>query len=311
MKPSIKGRFDEDLIIRLFTKHNQTFHNDDCEILPNSKKRISIVTCDSMVENTHFKLNWHKPEQLARKIFQSNLSDIISSGGIPEWCLIQLGIPKTLKKEYLYIFIKSFLKECKTNKCVLIGGDTFRSEILTISLTMGGSTNRYITRKAKPGDFIYVTGNFGLSLIGFKILNNEIKISKTLQNIAIKKHLEPTARVQWAKQLYPYVNSMMDVSDGLYQDLSKMAKISQYQFEIHLEKIPIHSAFKDIISKEDAFISGEEYELIFTSSKQLSQPFITNIGVVTKKKLHPSNMPLIILYHNKVYTIKKEGYKHF
>ncbi len=307
----MKNHITEEEIIRLFTKNNKTFHNDDCEILPKSQNNIPIITCDSMVENTHFKLKWHKPEQLAKKIFHCNLSDIISSGGMAEWCLLQIGIPKSLEKNYLIRFIQSFLKECKKNSCTLIGGDTFHSEFMVLSLTMGGSTKKYLTRKAKPGDYIYVTGNVGLSLLGFKILNQEIQLPEKLQHKPLKKHLEPIARTKWAKQLYPYVNSMMDVSDGLFQDLSKMAKVSQYQFEIHLEHLPIDPDYKNFITYEEAFISGEEYELIFTSSNQLHFPFITLIGTVTNKKLNKNQPPLKILYQQKEFIIKNEGYKHF
>lgn len=307
----MKSYITEEEIIKLFTKNNKTFHNDDCEILPKNQNNIPIITCDSMIENTHFKLNWHKPHQLAKKIFQCNLSDIVSSGGIAEWCLLQIGIPKRIETKYLISFIKSFVKECERYKCSLIGGDTFHSELMTLSLTMGGSTNKYISRKAKPGDYIYVTGNLGLSLLGFKILNKQIKIPEKLKNKALKKHLEPTARIKWAQQLQPFINSMMDVSDGLYQDLSKMAKISQYQFEIYLEKIPVDPKYKNFISLKDAFISGEEYELIFTSSEKLKFPFITNIGIVSNKKIDKSHSPLNILYNHDVVNIKDEGYKHF
>ncbi|GIX42124.1 MAG: thiamine-monophosphate kinase [Leptospiraceae bacterium] len=306
-------KLKEEDIIKLFTQKNKNFHFDDCEILPVKKSHYkNIITCDTMIEETHFKIEWHNPIQLAKKLFHINLSDLISSGGIPLWCTLQMGFSyKKVSSDYIKTFIKQFLKECNKYQCPLIGGDTFYSQLMVLSLTMGGYTKNYLTRNSYPDSYIYVTGNFGLSLLGYKLLAKKTSIPEKLKNIALKKHLSPSARLEWAKKIYPYAISMMDVSDGLYQDLQKMAKISNYQFEIHLEKIPIHPAFKNIISPEEALISGEEYELIFTSKKELNLPFVTKIGKVSSKKLNSNILPLIIYFNNKKYSIKEIGYEHF
>ncbi len=304
----------EEEIIELFTKSYKNFHFDDCEILPLLKddNTQNIVTCDSMVENTHFKIEWHKPNLLAKKLFHVNLSDIVASGGKPLWCLLQIGFSyEKISSEYLIKFIKQFLKECNKYQCSLIGGDTFFSKQMVLSLTMGGYAYKYITRKSNPDSFIYVTGNFGLSRLGYKILTNQIQIPNNLKSIALKKHLTPQAQIQLAQKIYPYAISMMDVSDGLYQDLKKMAKISQYQFEIYLENVPIHPKFKRYISPEDALISGEEYELIFTTSDEIKFPFVTQIGKVTKNKICKNISPLKLLYDGKEYFLKEFGFEHF
>jgi len=305
-------KLKEEQIIELFTKDNKSFHFDDCEILPTKNDAHHIVTCDSMVEDTHFKIEWHKPEYLAKKIFHINLSDIVASGGKPLWCLLQIGFSyEKISPDYLTKFIKQFLKECKKYQCSLIGGDTFYSKQTVLSLTMGGNAKNYITRKSYPDSYIYVTGSFGLSLLGFKILLNKVDIPNHLKSIALKKHLAPEARIQWAQKIYPYAISMMDVSDGLYQDLKKMAKISQYQFEIYLENVPIHPKFKKYISPEDAFISGEEYELIFTTSEKIKFPFVTQIGKITDNKIKKNTSALKLLYNGKEYSLKEFGFEHF
>ncbi|MFN3603927.1 MAG: thiamine-phosphate kinase [Leptonema sp. (in: bacteria)] len=300
----------EEKIIRLFTKSNKNFSNDDCEILPVKKNYISIITGDSLIENVHFKLDWHSPKDLAKKLFQVNLSDIISSGGVPFWCLLQIGLPKLISNDFLYKFSESFLKECKQFNTTLIGGDTFRSQILVLSLTMGGYTKKYIPRKSKPNSYIYATGHFGLSLLGYKILNKELQLPKSLKKIAIKRHLAPKARIDIAKKIYPFASSMMDISDGLVQDLTKMAKASGFQFIIRVEKIPIHKNFKKYINYEMAIASGEEYELVFTSNKKIKLPFITEIGYVTNKK--PSKKePIVKFLLENQEIFPKKGFEHF
>ncbi len=303
----------EEEIIFHFTKKNKTFQFDDCEIIPviDKKKYKNIITCDSLIENTHFKIKWYPPTSLAKKTFHVNLSDLISSGGKPLWCTVQIGLSNKLDKNYINIFIKEFIKECSKFNCKIIGGDTFYSEYLVISINMGGYTEKYINRKAKPNSYIYVTGNLGLSLLGYKILNNKIHIPEELKSLPIKKHIQPEARWKWAQSLYPYIDSMMDISDGLYQDLYKMAKVSNLQFEVYLENIPIHSKYKKYIKLEDALISGEEYELVFTSRKKLNFPFLKQIGIVKNQKPKKDLKFLNILYYGKEFKIKNIGYKHF
>lgn len=301
----------EEKVIELFNKNNKNFQNDDCEVLPIKKNFIPIITGDSIIENVHFKINWHKPEDLAKKLFQVNLSDIISSGGFPNWCFLQIGIPKNIDSQFIFQFSKSFLKECKKFNTNLIGGDTFRSEILVLSLTMGGYTKKYISRKSPPNCFIYTTGNFGLSLLGFKILNEEIKIPEELKQVPIRKHLIPKARIDLAKKIYPYAEAMMDISDGLVQDLTKMAKNSGFQFIINVEKIPIHKKYKKYINYEMALISGEEYELVFTTKKNLNSPFLTKIGYVSNKKIHSITKPVLFFLNGKEIKLEKKGFEHF
>lgn len=298
----------EESIIQMFTKSNKNFQNDDCEILPIKKNYSPIVTCDSLIENVHFRLDWHSPEDLAKKLFQINLSDIISSGGLPQWCILQIGISKKITDKFLRKFSKTFIRECKIHQTTLIGGDTFRSEIFVLSLTMGGFAKKYISRKAEPNSNLYLTGNLGLSLLGYKILNKEIEIPQKLKKTAIQRHLVPKARIDIVKKIYPFASAMMDISDGLVQDTIKMAKISGYQFIINVEKIPIEKKFRNWIDYESALISGEEYELLFTSKKDLNNLLFTKIGYVLDQKI--KNKAVKFLLEGKE-IFPKKGFEHF
>ncbi len=304
-------KFSEKYIIELFTKNQKfLFQNDDCEVLPSPRKKTAIITADSLIEHTHFCLEWYNPHQLARKLFQVNLSDMISSGGIPEWCILQIGIPHKIGKKFIETFAEAFLKECNSFQCSLIGGDTFYSEILVLSLTLGGSTDTYISRKSQPNSFIYVTGQLGLSQLGLDILLKKMEIPAYLKAIALKKHLEPEARIEWAQKLYPHVISMMDISDGIVQDSMKMAQISGYQFEIELDKIPLPSDFTKYIHPLSAAASGEEYELLFTSFEELNFPFVKKIGKVKNKKLSYKTPAVVFKFNNKKIN-PPQGFVHF
>ncbi len=253
---------------------------DDCSLLPDDKTRV--VTTDTMIEGTHFCLDWSSPEDLAIKLFQINLSDIVSSGAKPNWCLLTLGLTKEMSSDaqgsrFLERFSATFKRECWRHETYLIGGDTVRSPCLSLGLVLGGDVQRYISRSGnvEPGDHLYITGNVGLSLAGLHCLEGKLNLDEETQALAMEKHLQPQARVQWASALQSIegVRAMMDVSDGLLSDAVQFARANGIDFEIDLEKIPIAEKLNEYWQPEDAILSGEELELLFIGKPGLSFPF--------------------------------------
>lgn len=298
---------------------------DDCALIDynnNSNKTKNhnkkIISTDSLVENVHFRLDWSSPEDLAIKLFQSNLSDIVSSGGQADWCLLNIGLPQKLirehkkkqshkpsEKSFSFSFIERFAKklryQCHTHKCPLIGGDTFSSELLFLSLTIGGNAKRYISRSgASIGDQLYLSGDIGLSSLGLSLLKGELKLDPELKKLALEKHLRPQARLSWGKKLasMPEVHAMTDLSDDLIISADNLAKASGLSISINLEDIPVHPSLRKILGTKGAkntdknsrldelmpLLSGEEFELLFLAKAGLSFPFPCKaIGETTKQ----------------------------
>ena len=111
----------ESEIIELFYEKD-SIPTDDCFF----QKPNTLITTDSLIENTHFKLNWSKPSDIASKLVEVNISDILASGGFPTQCLLNLGFSfKTCNRKWVEIFAYSFKKKLKEYHINLIGGDTF------------------------------------------------------------------------------------------------------------------------------------------------------------------------------------------
>ncbi len=323
---------NEKEIISLFLQEGEM---DDCSSIPFSKNKI--VTTDSMVENVHFRLDWSSPEDLAIKLFHINLSDLISSGAKAEWCLFNLGLPRKISttkegEHFLASFANTFQQECKQYQCPLIGGDTFRSKLLFLNLTMGGSCEGRRLRRSggKPGDHLYLSGEIGFSLAGYLHLNREISLPDgLLKERALEKHLRPRARSKWAKLLWNClpVHSLMDLSDCLYQDVFCLAEQSNLMIDIDLDSLPLADpSLADFISNDpsisDRFFyeqaaacSGEELELLFLGKPGLSFPFpFTAIGRakrVTDPDIKPKEKQVRFLRKGEEVVLNDSSFYHF
>lgn len=272
---------NEESIISLFLS-GQTRKGDDCADLPSG----DVVTTDSMVEGTHFRLKHSSPEDLAWKLVHSNLSDLACSGARPRWALLNLGIPPELSEDFLQAFSRTLKQELSSPGCEIYGGDTFRAPVLSLGLTLGGPVEyrRLYRNRARPGDVLYISGTLGLSMAGLLHLEGERIIrNETVLSQALRKHNRPEARMEWARliQREPGIRGAMDVSDGLLVDAGRMADASGVRIRLLEERIPVDPLLRNDWSGRDAALSGEEYELLFYGDDDLSFPFpATSVGLV-------------------------------
>ena len=158
-----------------------------------------------------------------------------------------------------------------------------------------------------PGDKILVTGTLGDSALGLKILKDNRKNwtgPLKARRWLIKRHLDPTPRTREALRLSRSnvrVTSMIDISDGLIQDLHHLCQAGNVGALVEESRLP-HSPALTQIGRANrlkynklALQGGEDYELLFTlapedvnnldieSITKVDQP-VTQIGVITAKK---------------------------
>ena len=142
---------------------------------------------------------------------------------------------------------------------------------------------------AKNADLIFCSGDVGKSSAGLELL----KQNKT--GSSIKKHLEPKARLDLARELVKTgINSMIDVSDGVASEVNHICEQSKKGAIIYANKVPISKATADDSKKikKDALnlalYGGEDFELVFTAAKNklklLKKYDVTVIGKIVDKK---------------------------
>jgi len=296
---------------------------DDCAVIKQSETRAELITSDLLIENEHFTIGQISPEELGHKALSINLSDIAGMGGTPKIALISLGIPKTTDTDWLKRFFSGVQKPAKKYQVHLLGGDLSKSEIIVINVTIIGKAHpkniRY-RNGAIPGDIICTTGPLGNAGAGLKILQEEISLSEKIRFPLIKSQIQPDPHLKIGNSLakHPEVHAMMDLSDGLAADLSRLITASKVGAIIHVENLPLSLELQEAAKicrwdpHELAISSGEDYCLLLTierdafSALQKQCPFpLFAIGEIIKD---PKS--LTYLDHGKEISPPK-GFDHF
>ncbi|MFZ5650914.1 MAG: thiamine-phosphate kinase [Bacillota bacterium] len=282
---------------------------DDAAVLSVSRGMLLLVSCDMLVDGVHFIRGKISPFQLGHKAVAVNLSDIAAMGGIPRHVLVSMALTPSItveEVEEIYSGMKSLLSRWSVN---LVGGDTVKSEVLTIDVTILGEAGpgQVLTRDgARPGDVVMVTGHLGDSAAGLEILMNEelfTQISGEDREVLLKAHLQPVPRLDQSRMLAGMgcVTAMMDLSDGLGGDIRRICESSGVGADIFLERLPYSESaamLADLAGKNAvdwALNGGEDYELLFTVSPgredEVKASFaaeglgpVTVVGVITERE---------------------------
>ena len=208
-----------------------------------------VYSMDAFFENVHFKTSWMSLKQIAQKAMLINISDAIVMNAVPKYALLSVAILPYFSKNNLKQLAKGFKKVAKQYNIEIIGGDTISNNKLDISVTIISKTKKPILRTGtKVGDFVCYTGSVGSVKKDLdRLLKNEKISSKS-------KFIKPKLYPEFFYKISPYINSALDISDGLFFELDRLSKANNVGFE-----------FFNNITKEIG-CSGEEYEILFTFS---------------------------------------------
>ncbi|MCA9017554.1 MAG: thiamine-monophosphate kinase, partial [Planctomycetaceae bacterium] len=194
------------------SKGNLIGIGDDTAVLHPSAGTELLLATDMLMEGTHFTFPPATPELAGRKALAVNLSDIAAMAGKPHSALISLALPKSKGPEFAKAVMQGFMKLANEFNIQLIGGDTNSWDgplVINVAIIGTATQSKSIKRSgAKPGDWIFVTGELGGSLP--------------------EHHLTFTPRINEAAILNKTVtlHSMIDLSDGLSSDLQHILKES-------------------------------------------------------------------------------------
>ena len=237
------------------------------------KKNNVVISTDTYIEGVHF-LSFKNPNLVIKKVVRSSISDLYCKGVKPKFIFIGAsGNNNSFSKKNLNIISKSLKEEQKKYGIKLSGGDTTKSNKTIFTIMSLGYSKRIVQRnKCKNGDDIYVTGNMGDSYLGLQILKRKVLLNKKEQNYFVNKYYLPDLPIKISSNLLNFANSSIDISDGLFGDLTKLINKSELFYKVDLNKVPISINLRNYLAKfkkkKINFISkGDDYQIIFTSPK--------------------------------------------
>jgi thiamine-monophosphate kinase len=275
---------------------------DDCAVLPPSR-RAQLVTTDPVIYGQHFD-DAVPPRAVGAKLLKRNLSDIAAMGGRPGSAVISLALAPDTRLGWLREFYLGLAACARRHRVKIVGGDitqgpaNFFGAFLTLH---GESTGRRIVSRtgARAGDRIFVTGELGGSLRG--------------HHHAFTPRLAEGAWLARRKE----VRAMMDVSDGLAQDLGALTPAGLAP-ALDAAAVPVSAAARHQARRSrrsplaHALGDGEDYELLVVVRgpagkfahdwrKRFPRVRLTCLGKFVPKNKMPAGALRLADYH---------GYEH-
>jgi len=286
---------------------------DDAAVLRLPPRHDLLVTTDFTIENVHFRREWHPPQIVGWRCLTRGLSDIAAMGGEPRAAFLSLALGSHVPQKWVNGFLKGLLDLAREFGIPLAGGDTAESRSgIQADIVVVGSVPQakaVLRSGAKPSEQIYVTGDLGGSAWALSRLAGGKPIAAEYS-----RHFRPMARVavgRWLRE-HGIASAMIDISDGLSTDLEHICEESHVGAEIEAAAIPRAPTGqgKKLVGLDFALHGGDDYELLFTSSKAVPTEVkgvpVTRIGRTTKS----SGMRLVDA-EGKRRKLEVKGWEHF
>lgn len=244
---------------------------DDAAVWQPSRSHRSVITTDALIEDVHFSRSWMSGEEIGWRAMASNVSDVAAMGARPRLATVALGVPATLGQEEVLAVHRGFARCARTYGVEIAGGDVVRAPVLTIAITAIGEvrpSNLKLRSGARAGDVLATSGVLGASRAGLDVLRGAIALAEQDAQAALAAHRTPVPRAAegaWFGASV-HVHAMMDCSDGLSTDLSRMMRAGGTG--ALLERIPVAASARAAAAAlgEDAaayaLAGGEDYELL-------------------------------------------------
>jgi len=224
-----------------------------------------VLTHDTIVEGVHY-LPTDPPESVGWKLGAVNLSDLAAKGARPQGALLSLALGTDDGWEER--FLSGLHSVCEQFALPLLGGDTVALPAgapRVLGLTVIGRAGDAVPSRAggRPGDRLWVVGFVGDSAAGLALLQRTPRATGLL----VDTYRRPIPLLELGAQLAPHASAMMDISDGLLLDASRLAEASGCGLRIDLSQLPLSDAFRaERGSGRDARLfaatGGDDYALL-------------------------------------------------
>ena len=247
---------------------------DDAAVLETGRG-FAVATADMLVEGVHFDRALTSARDLGYKAIVVNVSDIAAMAASPRHALVTLGLPADVDAAWVIELYGGMRTACDEYALSLVGGDLSSARECVISVTVTGEVARgkaVLRSGARVGDRIVVTGALGGSAAGLELARRgHAAVTSEWGRELLGSHFRPAARVGEAATLAQAgATAMMDLSDGLLLDLSRLCAESAVGARLDEDAVPLAGGLAELreaigIDPMDlALAGGEDYELLAT-----------------------------------------------
>lgn len=270
---------------------------DDAAVLAAPDGRV-VATTDTLVHGPDFRLAWSSGFDLGWKAAAVNLADVAAMGARPTALLVALAMPNDTRLSFVEQLADGLRDACDTIApgCAVEGGDLTVSDTLTIAVTALGSLDGrapVLRSGARPGDVLAVAGELGAAARGLAILFDRFRTpsgepvpidagvlnADEARSLAAQLRPEPPVALG-AAAADAGATALMDVSDGLVLDASRLAAASDVTVDLDSSALE-----RDLAA---ALTGGEDHALLasFPPASQLPYGFRA-VGRIVERSQHP------------------------
>lgn len=254
---------------------------DDAAVLVAQDGRV-VATTDTLVHGPDFRLAWSSAYDLGWKAAAVNLADIAAMGARPTALLVALAMPNETTASFVEALADGLRDACATLApgCAVQGGDLTVSPTLTIAVTALGTLEGrapVLRSGARPGDVVALAGEAGAAARGLDVLFRRFR-DLDGEAVAIEfDELDAGEAACVTAQLRPQppialgpiaadagATAMMDVSDGIALDASRMAEASGVTIALDAASLGARRGW--------AVDGGEDHALLATFGSQAALP---------------------------------------
>lgn len=268
---------------------------DDAAVVSSPDGRF-VVTTDTMIEDHDFKLEWSSGFDLGFKAIATNVSDVAAMGAKPTALVVAIALPSSTPITWLEDFadgLNAGIQELALGASV-VGGDLAMSEKVFISVTAHGDLEGrepILRNGAAVGDVLAVSGTLGKAAAGLALLQSDSDAKHAFDEfVNIQKRPMPPIS-SGISAAVAGATAMLDISDGLAKDASRIAKASGVSINMirsalqGFEAVLEQAALRLGVSGMDwVLFGGEDHSLLatFPESAELPKGFKA-IGTVVEQ----------------------------
>ncbi len=246
---------------------------DDTAVVRKPVRENLLYTVDSIVDGIHFLGELNLWESAGKRAIGAATSDIAAMGGVPQYALLSMFLPRSFPGKHIDAFLRGFLTRTRSYGMSLIGGNIttmngkFAADTVVIGRTQQGI---FVGRNgARIGDVVCMAGVTGEAMAGLDLLKSG---KKNRYPGLVRRYLEPAPMLRESLRIVRGMSphAMIDVSDGLLQDLMHIAEESGVGVKLDLDCVPVSRAAEQTArlmnkSPYDYILTGgDDYVLVFT-----------------------------------------------